>query len=75
MEKIKKLPTIAAQLEREEALRVESNSYLINTLKSGISFRKQSQNLSGSDSGSQDEDENQDKFYSGTFRDTNGRGS
>ena len=52
MEKIKKLPTIAAQLEREEALRVESNSYLINTLKSGISFRKQSQNLSGSDSGS-----------------------
>jgi len=75
MEKIKKLPTIAAQLEREEALRVESNSYLINTLKSGISFRKQSQNLSGSDSGSQDEDENQDKFYSGTFRDTAARGS
>ena len=75
MEKIQKLPTIAAQLEREEALRVESNSYLINTLKSGISFRKQSQNLSGSDSGSQDEDENQDKFYSGTFRDTAARGS
>jgi hypothetical protein len=53
MEKIKRLPTIAAQLEREEAIRFESNNNLINTLKSGISFR-QSQNISGSDSGSQD---------------------
>ena len=66
---------MAAQLEQEEAIRFESNSNLINTLKSGISFRRQSQNLSATDSGSQDEDENQDKFYSGTFRDTAGRGS
>ena len=66
---------MAAQLEQEEAIRFESNSNLINTLKSGISFRRKSQNLSATDSGSQDEDENQDKFYSGTFRDTAGRGS
>jgi len=56
-------------------LRFESNNTLINTLKSGISFRNKSQHASGSESGSQDEDENQDKMYGGTFGDTNGRGS
>jgi len=73
MEKIIRQSPLAAQ--NKEALRFESNSNLINTLKSGISFRKQSQYPSASESGSQDEDENQDKFYGGTFRETAGRGS